>query len=457
MAVSHGTGTHVEELISFLACPPCPWDGDNESDVILSENGGGDGGLIVMRLRELCKVLQGYEKDSSSSGFSLSISVRIPMGGMMEGCLVEEVEDVADDDQKSESSVGRGMDGRLKTLGMDVLQHVCGLYSAWCARVNGSEVVQKMIKDIKGILERHEGTAKLVDRAMPDILQNVHGVVVAHVDFEDNSSHSVSLIQYAGPGEWERYLRSMELLWLLENLSYDLVTVDEFMMICRTIALGCKDVSYRVRNRCLEALDIFIDQLDQNDMLEKHENPLSEILSRSMSANDERCWDGTYTAVSRMVKALPPEKKAKLLAQSIEQARKNSHSLIFASSWMHAMNPCFEAAGIVLVEYATILLPTLLEWVDSLLEDVQCSALDALYIYIRACWPRNHAHARTVWGILQRHYTTNTTEISTRVWRVAEVLYVTSGLQFRESIRESRPTDDLSLAIMKQFDQQSIY
>lgn len=423
--MSHGTGNHVEELITLLSCPPCPSTSEDGDDVP-EEFPDSFRCNIVTKLKELSELLT--QDDTSLSVVS---SRAVPT----EECLVEDMDDLC-----------------IRSIGMDVLLHVIGLYSALGGGVFARDpVVATLLATMQSVLERNQGTPKLVDRAMPGILEEVHNVVVAHVDFEEKSCASVSLMRYNGPNTWERYLRSVELIWLLQHVSYKEMTVDECIIACRTVALGCKDVSYRVRNTCLEALCILIQQFQEHSMLEQHERVLSDILVRSIVANDDRCWDGTYRAVSCMVLALPSERHEKVLEQSIQQAHKNSHSLVFASSWLQQMNPCLEHAGISLMQYSTMLLPTLLEWVQALHEDVRCNALDALHTYVRVCWPRNHAHARTIWGVLQQVYSSSEMS-SSKVYQVAEVIWVTSGQEFRSGQRRRIPRDELTMTITKNLD-----
>lgn len=447
--------SNVEKLISSLACPPCPWKEDYNGFIhLVSDDVNEIGVLLVSRLEELCQVLQQKEKTSSgcrgdehSAGFSLSVSsLRQLTGAQTKGYLVEEVDDVA----------SLGEDG-VKPIGMDVLLHVIGLYSSQTLRsilipqVDEIHHVEQILTDLKGVLERHEGPGmRLVDRGMPDILSKVHQDIVAHAEFEEMSSNAISLMKYEGPNEWERYLRSLELIWLLENLTFEKITMDEYIILYRTIALGCKDVSYRVRNSCLEALDTLLEQLERNDILEPHQATLSDILIQCISANDERCWKGTYRAVARMISFMPSHLHNTLLEKSIEQAARNHHSLIFAASWLETMSSCFESAGISLMHHATILLPTLLEWVQALHEDVQSKALDALCIYLRVCWPRNYAHAGVIWDIVKQRYTIDNSIISKKIHQVAEVLWVTSGKEFRAAMTKDHH-DPLTISIVKEY------
>ncbi len=431
-------GGQVAEIISFVSLPPCPWDGMEDdvssADLVLSRDSKRN---ILAKMEELLDLLKRL-KSCSSSGSILSVASTtkaVPMNGF----LVEEINESSHQDE-------------LQSIGRDVLLHVVGLYSVWHAGVAQNPALGKVLLEIRELLEICDGTCALADRAMPDILEEVHKVVVAHVNFEQMSCVSVSLMQYKGPNDWERYLRSIELMWLLDNISYEQTTVDERMMVCRTIALGCKDVSYHVRNMCLEAFIVLIRRLDTCSMLQEHEATLSDVLMSCLAANDERCWDCTYRAVSCMILAQSLYTRDKLLGRSIEQAYRNGTSLIFASSWLRAMRPCFESAGISLMQYFTMLLPTLIEWVQCLHEDVQIMSLDALNTCLRICWPRNHAHAHSLWETLQEIYTRMSPEISGKVSQVAELIWVTSGDDFRSKMRHHTPRSELTSIIMNRLD-----
>lgn len=424
-------GRQVEEIISVLSRPPCPWEG-TVSTKIVSEN---IRSMILVKMEELLDLLRRL----NSSGSTLSVASK-SKDVSTNTILVESMEEVS---KERPSSIGR-----------DVLLHVVGLYTAWGAFAQ-DRVLGGVLVEIRELLEVHESTCALVDCAMPDILDEVHRIIVAHVDFENRSCASVSLMQYEGPSDWDRYLRSIELLWLIDNIDFEQVTVDECMIMCRTIALGCKDVSHHVRNMCLEAFIHLIHQLSTHSMLQEQEASLSDILMSCMAANDERCWDGTYMAVSCMIQTLSSYNRDTLLERSIEQAYRNSSSLTFASSWLRAMQPCFQDAGVSVMQYFTMLLPSLLEWTQALHEDVQIMSLNTLHACLRICWPRNHAHAHILWEALQEVYKTSSAEVSVKVSQVAEVIWVTSGHDFRLKTRNDRPFSELTSTVINKLDTKS--
>jgi hypothetical protein len=330
--------------------------------------------------------------------------------------------------------------------GLDVLLHVVGLYSSVFPGNDDVGFIEKELvrvnssRDIGGV----------VDRAMPEILRAVSDVVVAHVEFEEKAATSPALMgAYDGPDEWDRLLRSVEMIWIAKHVKHRTesspvggMIQDDAIVLLRTLALGCQDVSYRVRCACLEALEGFIDNLNKEcpELLDAYGSSIQSILTRSMIGNDSRCWQATYSVVASMLHAKPSQHSV-LFQEAMQQAEKNQHSLVFAACWMQAMKPCLRDIGIKMLYYTNSLLPVLLEWTQALHTDIQVDALECLLIFVEECWPRNAAHVTYIWSALDLLVTERggrdmDERLVGPIIDIAKVLWVTCDPSFRENTRE---------------------
>ena len=337
-----------------------------------------------------------------------------------------------------EEDVGAG-------TGLDLLLHVVGLYSS---TLPGNDDVAFIEKELVRVNSSRD-IRSVVNRAMPEILHAVSDVVVAHVEFEEKAATSPALMgAYDGPDEWNRLLRSVELVWIAKHVRHRTgsspvggMIQDDAMVLLRTLALGCQDVSYRVRCACLEALQGFIENLNKDcpELLDAYSSSIQSILSKSMIGNDSRCWQATYSAVASMLHAKPSQHSV-MFQEAIQQAEKNQHSLVFAVCWMQAMKPCLRDIGIKMLYYTNIVLPVLVEWTRALHLDIQIDALECLLIFVEECWPRNVAHVMYIWPALEtlveeRGGTDIDQRLLEPIMDIAKVLWVTCDPSFRETKR----------------------
>jgi hypothetical protein len=441
---------HIESLVSFLRCPPDLTGYNAEFDISGQEvqslkdhdskrthdeaRRASFSKDYKDKVQELLHVMTRARSKYGSSIFQIKRRKKIQMP-------VEEIED------------------DVIRLGLDILVHVVALHGGQelCTEyswIDDSDVagLVTQISDMLMSCNSVSSMEALIDCAMPDILECVSDVVIAHTEFQEASAVSVSLESYNGPSEWERVLSATVFVWLCQKWSYANLRDDERIVMMRTIALGCNDVSERVRNVSLLALYyILVMGISGNSAMKNNtlllENLVS-ILKSSMVANDERCWEATYAAVGKLLE-VSPRHHSVLLEEAITQAVKNQQSLIFAQQWMESLKGCFSCIGISIMQYTSRLYPVLLEWLQALHVELQCSVLDGLEVLLKICWPRNHVHVKPIWMVLdhiidrQGGADNVDEELLRRLRSVAVLLWVTSSKDFRVEKRESHQTTDL--------------
>lgn len=441
---------HIDSLVSFLRCPPDRTGYDTEFDVLgQGFQDRNDGGKIRKndaacrasfskeykdKVQELLRVMKGAQSTDGSRIFQIKRKKKIEMP-------VEEIED---------DVIGLGLNILLHVVALHGGQELCTEYS-WI----DDSAVAALVKEISDMLMSCNSVSSmeaLIDCAMPDILECVSDGVIAHTEFQEVSAVSVSLESYNGPSEWERVLSATGFVWLCQKWSYASLRDDEIIVMMRTIALGCNDVSEHVRNVSLRALHSILDVgISGNDAMKSNrlllENLVS-ILKSSMVANDERCWEATYAAVGKMLE-VSPRFHTVLMEEAIHQAIKNQQSLIFAQQWMDSLKGCFSCIGISIMQYTSRLYPVILEWVQALHVELQCSVLDGLEVLLKICWPRNNVHAKPIWMVMDHIVDRQggagnvDEELLKRLRSIAVVLWVTSSKDFRAEKRESHGTTDL--------------
>ena len=445
VAMEEETVEQIESLVSFLRCPPDFTGSDPELDSIGREIQSRKDGCAKTndqalrasfsrdykdKVEELLSVMTRAQSEQDGSGiFQIKRRRKVEMP-------VEEVED---------DVIRLGLSILLHVVALHGGQDVCTEHS-WTDD-SGVAVLVKQISDILMSCNSVVSMEELIDCAMPDILECVSDGVIAHTEFQQASAVAVSLESYTGPSEWERVLSATEFVWLCQHWSYAKLRDDEIIVMMRTIALGCNDVSERVRNVSLRALYGVLDMgISRNNAMKSNtlllEN-LVAILKSSMVANDERCWEATYAAVGKMLE-VSPRSHTVLMEEAIHQAVKNQHSLIFAQQWMDSLKGCFSCIGISIMQYTSRLYPVILDWLQALHIDLQCSVLQGLEILLKICWPRNHVHARPIWMVLDHIIDRQggagnvDQELLKRLRSVAVLLWVTSSKEFRAEKRESQ-------------------
>ncbi len=252
VAMEEETVEQIESLVSFLRCPPDFTGSDPELDSIGREIQSRKDGCAKTndqalrasfsrdykdKVEELLSVMtRAQSEQDGSSIFQIKRrrNVEIP---------VEEVED---------DVIRLGLNILLHVVALHGGQDVCTEHS-WTDD-SGVAVLVKQISDILMSCNSVVSMEELIDCAMPDILECVSDGVIAHTEFQQASAVAVSLESYTGPSEWERVLSSTEFVWLCQHWSYAKLRDDEIIVMMRTIALGCNDVSERVRNVSLRAL-----------------------------------------------------------------------------------------------------------------------------------------------------------------------------------------------------------
>lgn len=101
------------------------------------------------------------------------------------------------------------------------------------------------------------------------------------------------------------------------------------------------------------------------------------------------------------------------------------------------------------MQYTSRLYPVILEWVQALHVELQCSVLDGLEVLLKICWPRNNVHAKPIWMVMDHIVDRQggagnvDEELLKRLRSIAVVLWVTSSKDFRAEKRESHGTTDL--------------
>ena len=265
-----------------------------------------------------------------------------------------------------------------------------------------------------------QSTEELVSAVLPAALNQLHDVIVAHVEFEQAQVSSATLESYSGPSAWDRCLCCMQLTWMVKHMRGDMLDERELMVLLHALALGSKDVSYQVRNQSLECVEAFIGILGRwTEGQASYSRAIADVIKESVSANDDRCWTASYRCAGHLMQTLgsgrvkvkqdtSPENDAHCLEGAQKRilddlfecvmgmARRNQHSLAFASVWLDAIGVEMRVLGVELMHYRPLLLPMLVDWAKALHTEIRLGALRCVLVYLQQCWPRNRAIGRMI-------------------------------------------------------------
>lgn len=312
-----------------------------------------------------------------------------------------------------------------------------------------ADSTNEMLMDIQRVLivcNHVDSLSQLVDSVLPQLLGDVCQVVTANVRFHRNQKHTTRMESYRGPSGSARAACAAQLVWTLQTCSLSDLYDDELEMIGKTVLDGSNDASYIVRNICMAAAEIcVVDMPDEKRVkmrfLSKYIVPL---VRASVEANDPQCWMQTYHVASAVLKRCP-DLLPDVMPVVVEQLCRNQERLEYAVNWVAAMKSCFLPVSISLIEYSSSILPILLEWIQSHDANLQQRALNALSLYLRACWPRNKCHAHVIWSALEQVFErqggadkmSSDVDIMKHLKECCRVLWVTAGKEFRNVKRES--------------------
>ncbi len=259
-----------------------------------------------------------------------------------------------------------------------------------------------------------QSVEELAGAVLHATLPRLHDVIVAHVEFDQAQVCSVTLESYDGPNAWERCMGCMELTWLVKHVHPDTLGEEgAFMVLLHALALGSKDVSYRVRNQSLECLDALIGVLKRRPRGNSgaYARAVSDIVKESVSANDDRCWSSSHRCMGHLIGLLGEEtgfvrtctegegahrgERDEMIAELFEHglgaAQRNRHSLVYASVWLDTLGIEMQALGVELMHHRPVLVPMLVDWAKALHAEVRLGAMRCLLVYVQQCWPRNRA------------------------------------------------------------------
>ena len=429
-------GPDLDAVLAGLASPPCPWPADDHSDMgtvkdVTSEEGGPD---EETGLRELARLVadagtlptfsgrEGSRGASSRGTKQKKIGDRAPKETRVSEFV--SIIEVVDDSDDSDDSDPDNDDAPSEFLIVQRDEAPLGIYDVLLLVALYSELVPASGAPdaLLGALRASTGrpTEELVMAVLPTAVSRLHDVIVAHVEFEEAQVCSATLGAYDGPSAWDRCLRCMQLTWFVKQMRgvVDSRGFEDVMLLLHALALGSKDVSYQVRNQSLACVDAFIAVITDVDQdvdkdVDKDvagvASALVDIVKESVSANDDRCWTAGYRCAGNLVgylstatsSAASTKLRDELFEHVMSLAERNQHSLVYASAWLESVGAELHGMGVGLMHHAPVLLPMLVEWAKALHDEVRLGALRCLLVYVRCCWPRNHATKAMIWEDLE--------------------------------------------------------
>ena len=285
---------------------------------------------------------------------------------------------------------------------------------------------------------------RFVDAVLPVVLPKLCERVAAYATFQKSVERATKMNEYEGPDEWTRSMASCTLVWMVHVMSFDedVLCEDDLRMLVSTVVQGSNDPSLLTRNVCLHALQIIVERAPLKTMPRFLQNDVVPALKRSMQGADEKSWYSIYNAVAACIAAYR-DTGADLMPTSVQQAYRYQHKHVFARQWLAGMKHSFVPLGPSIVQYSSTLLPVLLEWCQAFFIKLQIEAFDALKEFFIASLQRSKVHTKVVWNImvvvLDREG--GPSEIDSvlldRMQAVANVLWISSSIDFRNSKREN--------------------
>ena len=456
--------TTTRALLDSLASPRCPWPVDEDpelavrvADVTGTTDTGGEEEEEEEWLRELAlrvadvtdmatfptfSTFSGGVTGTSASGRKSETRTRKETRVSEFVSIIEVVGENEEDDegsesdedgpdefliiQRSENRHGEKLERSEQDLNVYEVLLVAALYSE-SVTLASSTAPRALLDALQASMG--QSVSSLVKSTLPTAFARLHDVIVAHVEFEEAQVCSTTLDSYDGPSAWNRCMRCMELTWFVKQMEAAWLEEGDadVMVLLHALALGCKDVSYQVRNQSLTCVDAFIAVLRRDRRREGGTSwidgrgvvgALVDIVKESVSSNDDRCWLAGYRCVGSLLGYLGDrnihgqfvdaddriaqrQKQEMLFEHVMGLAERNQHSLVYASVWLETVGLELQAVGVGLMHHAPVLLPMLVEWAKALHADVRTRALRCLLVYVQQCWPRNRATRDMIWEGLE--------------------------------------------------------